>query len=356
MNTELTTLATTETAAKIFAAGGSDDIVYRIESEARALVADVETASGRKAIASNAAKVARSKTYLDGLGKDLVAGLKEQTKAVDAERRAMREKLDALKVKVRKPLTDYERAEESRKQALQDRVTAIAQELPVGSVAIAARRAEVEAIAIDDTLVEIAPLAAMAKDAELARLRGAYDSAIAAEKAETERKSAEERSRADREERIAKAAAEKATLDAERRAQESIDAERDKQARKDREQEAQRLTKERELIEAERAALQAKRRQQEAEENAKRQAEDAANRARQQAEADMRRQQAEEERIEAARLSDERRKSEDRHHRQAVNRAALDALQNDCGLSFDDAKSVVSSIASGSIPCVSIHY
>ncbi len=39
---------------------------------------DIDTRKGRKAIASLAAKVARSKTYLDGLGKDLVAGWKRR--------------------------------------------------------------------------------------------------------------------------------------------------------------------------------------------------------------------------------------------------------------------------------------
>jgi len=40
--------------------------------------------------------------------------LKEQPKLVDAERKRMRDKLDALKDQVRKPLTDWENAEESR--------------------------------------------------------------------------------------------------------------------------------------------------------------------------------------------------------------------------------------------------
>ena len=55
--------------AALFVPGGLDSILARIEADARALVPDVGTVKGRKEIASTAAKVARSKTYLDDLGK-----------------------------------------------------------------------------------------------------------------------------------------------------------------------------------------------------------------------------------------------------------------------------------------------
>lgn len=53
-----------------------DPIIEAIEKEARSLVPDVSTRKGRDAIASMAHKVARSKTYIDNAGKDLVAELK----------------------------------------------------------------------------------------------------------------------------------------------------------------------------------------------------------------------------------------------------------------------------------------
>ena len=53
-------------------------------------------------------KVAQTKTYLDGLGKDLVAELKEIPKLIDANRKTVRDRLDELKAKARQPLTDYE--------------------------------------------------------------------------------------------------------------------------------------------------------------------------------------------------------------------------------------------------------
>ena len=75
-----------------------DPIIEVIEKEARSLVPDVSTRKGRDAIASMAHKVARSKTYIDNAGKDLVAELKALPKQIDESRRIVRERLDALHI------------------------------------------------------------------------------------------------------------------------------------------------------------------------------------------------------------------------------------------------------------------
>lgn len=93
-----------------------DPILEKIEIEARSLVPDLTTKKGRDAIASMARKVARSKTYIDNAGKDLVAELKALPKQIDESRRIVRERLDALKDEVRKPLTEWE-AEQKRIKA-----------------------------------------------------------------------------------------------------------------------------------------------------------------------------------------------------------------------------------------------
>lgn len=93
-----------------------DPIIEKIEKEARSLVPDVSTKKGRDAIASMAHKVARSKTYIDNAGKDLVAELKALPKQIDESRRVVRERLDALKDEVRRPLTEWE-AEQERIKA-----------------------------------------------------------------------------------------------------------------------------------------------------------------------------------------------------------------------------------------------
>lgn len=93
-----------------------EPILERIFSEARSMVPDTSTAKGRAAIASLAYKVAQTKTYLDGLGKDLVSEMKKLPAVVDESRRNMRDKLDALKDEVRQPLTDWE-AEQAKIEA-----------------------------------------------------------------------------------------------------------------------------------------------------------------------------------------------------------------------------------------------
>jgi hypothetical protein len=55
-----------------------------------------------------AAKVSRTKTPVDDAGKNLVAGVKERVKAIDAERKRFRDAMDALRDQARKPLTEWE--------------------------------------------------------------------------------------------------------------------------------------------------------------------------------------------------------------------------------------------------------
>lgn len=110
----------------LFAPGGTQAICALIEREARALVPDITTQPGRNAIASMAAKIARSKTYLDNLGKLYVDELKELPKQVDAERRAMRNRLDELKDAIRQPLTEWEEAIERRQQRYREMLDGIA--------------------------------------------------------------------------------------------------------------------------------------------------------------------------------------------------------------------------------------
>ena len=101
--------------ALVFAPGGAETVIGFIEAKVAELpVPDVATATSRAALAALAYRVARTKTALDNLGKDFVATLKEKTKAVDIERKAIRDRLDALRDSVRRPLTDWEDAEKAR--------------------------------------------------------------------------------------------------------------------------------------------------------------------------------------------------------------------------------------------------
>lgn len=94
--TELAAVPPKETALQVFQApNGLEPYLQKIRDEIDAFMPDVSTRKGREAIASIAYKVARSKTALDTVGKDLVADLKEIPKKIDAERKRMRDILDA---------------------------------------------------------------------------------------------------------------------------------------------------------------------------------------------------------------------------------------------------------------------
>ncbi len=100
-----------EKAIAVYQCDKIESLISDIEKEARSIVPDLTTDKGRKSIASLARKVSTSKVTLDGMGKDLVSDWKDKSKAVDAERRIVRDRLDALRDEIRKPLTDWEEAE-----------------------------------------------------------------------------------------------------------------------------------------------------------------------------------------------------------------------------------------------------
>lgn len=58
--------------------GGAKEIVKKIKEDAKSIVLDASTAEGRKEIASVAYKIARSKTALDEMGKELVEADKQR--------------------------------------------------------------------------------------------------------------------------------------------------------------------------------------------------------------------------------------------------------------------------------------
>lgn len=166
-------------AVDIFTAKGLDSILADITKEVRSVVPDITTSKGRKEIASLAHKVARSKTALDGMGKELVREWKDKAKLVDAERKKSRDYLDALKDEVRSPLDAWEKEE--------------ADKLAIEEAKIAQENDHAEAITIND---------AMIKEADFV---------------ERERVIAEKEAVIEREEIIAREAAERAKLQAEQR-------------------------------------------------------------------------------------------------------------------------------------------
>jgi len=331
-----------ETALQVFQqANGLDPYLQHIRAEIDAHVPDVSTAKGRKEIASIAYRVAQSKTALDGIGKELVADLKEIPKKIDAERKRMRDTLDAWKDEVRAPLNEWEQAEERRKakheHGIEHMKTLAAFLDQADSATINAQLAELETIEIGEAWEEFEAEAHRVKAATLTTLQLALTKrqAYEAEQAELERLRAEaaQREQKDREERIAREAAEQAQREAERRAQ----AERDAAVRRELELKLQAEQAEREKLEAQQRAEQAER--------------DAAERAERAAAAERQRQADEQARQEA----EAKAREADKAHKAAINRAALEAFIAG-GMTEECAKQAVTLIAKRQIPNIQITY
>ncbi|HEE9909100.1 TPA: hypothetical protein R8G48_002127 [Citrobacter braakii] len=298
-----------------------DPIIEKIEKEARSLVPDVTTKKGRDAIASMAHKVARSKTYIDNAGKDLVAELKALPKQIDESRRIVRERLDALKDEVRRPLTEWE--------AEQDRIKA--------EVAMSAMHAE----ALEMNIKFDQELAAKFEaDHEMALL---MNKDIDRDR-EEQRRLAEQAQR-ERDERLKQEAAEQARRDAEAKHKAEIEA----AARREAEEKARAELAERQRIEAEQRAVREK---QEAEARAEREKAAAVEAER------LKAKQAEEARLaEQKRIADEKAKREaDVKHRKVVGTEIVNALTANTSISREQAIEVLKALMNGLVPRTQINY
>lgn len=298
-----------------------DPIIEKIEKEARSLVPDVSTKKGRDAIASMAHKVARSKTYIDNAGKDLVAELKALPKQIDESRRIVRERLDALKDEVRRPLTEWE-AEQERIKAEE-----------------AARIKAEEDRKKFESDHEIALLMNDAFDRELA-----------------EKKAEEERQRIAHEEELKRQAAEQAKREAEEKAAAELAAakkrEEDAIAARAQAELLAKQAKERAEQEAKDAAAKAEAEKKAAIEAEQRKAQEEADRIKREAEAKEVARLAEEKRI-----ADEKAKREaDVKHRKAVGTEIVNALTANTSISREQAIEVLKALMDGLVPRTQINY
>lgn len=322
-----------------------DSFLASIRKELDAFVPDISTVTGRKAIASMAYKVAQSKTYLEGVGKALADEQKEIPKKIDACRKTVRDTLDKWRDEVRKPLTDWENAEDARVKRHTDFITVlndISRNAPGrDSTGLRESLAFVEAVAIGPSCEEFEADYARAKDAARASLN---DEIPRAEKRETEaaelirlREESAKRAEADRIVAIQREAAEKATRDAEAAAKQKLDdaaaresavtaaaAEAARQAE---------IAAQRKIDEANEAAAAAQRRE-------------ADTAARLQREADEKKQ--------AEELESARREANKRHCG-AINRKAVAAFVEG-GMTEKAAMQAVTLIAQKAIPAITILY
>lgn len=374
----------------IFAPAGGADLLARIQEQARSIVIDISTPKGRENCASVAHKIAKSKVLLDDMGKELAAEAKRTVAAIDAERKFLRDGLDALKDEIRAPLTEWENRDKSRIAELETAINVM------NSMALTfdgTPSADLEAVIarVEESYKE------RKWDEFAARAKAAYESATdtltkkldARRKYETEqeellqlRREAAEREQRERDERLkaeaaeharkqAEAAAAKAAREAEeearmREAVAKAEVERAENARqaeqKAREDaEARAIKAEQDRKESEKraeearieAAAKAERDKAAAAEKAKREAEEAAKRER--------------ERIEAERKAEadaQAAREADKAHREKINREAvagiLKAITAHHIANKEEAekvaKTVIEVIAKGTIPHVKITY
>ncbi len=359
-----------ENAPAIYVAGGLKQFIDLVKGEIEGEVPDLTTRKGRERIASLAAKVSKSKTAVEKPGRDYLRRLKEMPKVVEAELREFVTKMDALRDETRRPLTEWEAAEDARIDRHNDRLNwlkTLADDLgELSSLHIKGLIAEAESMQLGAHWEEFEAEAANTKDKVLTTLRAALQKREQFEEEQAElarlRREAEERAEQDRI-RVAQEAAvelerqrvaqeqQAAREAAARREQELID----QAAAQEREAENQRLQLKLQAEQAERARIQAEadrvateqRMEQERQAAARRQ-EEAAEQARQE----------ERRRADAAAAEIERQaqaRAADNMHKGAINRAALEAFIA-CGMPEACAKQAVTLIAQRKIPNIAISY
>lgn len=354
MNTELVTIPK-ESALQVFTTvAGLDPYLAQVRAEIDAFRPNLETKKGREEVASLAYKVAKIKTYLDGVGKDLADVQKEIPKKIDAERKRIRDTLDAWKDEVRKPLTEWEEAEERRIATIKAVLAewqSCADDRHLGhtSESIRGRLHEMEAEEVsEDFFGEYLEAAVVLKGKALLSLGVGLEAAekreaeamelekLRAEKAERDRKDAEARAQKEAEERQARIEREKVQAATEA-------AEREKKAAEAREKAQAEAAAKREAqlkVQAEQA------------EKAAQEAQERAARAEIEAKAKMEREAQAKAQAEAA---EQAKRDKDKALRARVNNAAVAAFVQ-AGLPEDVAKTTVTLIAKGMIPGISIKY
>ena len=354
--------------AQLGAAFTSGDMIElllaQVEAKVRAHVPDLTTAKGRDAIKSLAYAVSRSKTALDDAGKKLTEDARAQIADVNAQRKVITDRLDALRDEARKPLTDWEAAEETRKADLMRRLQRIEPVWPADTLpsveALAGHIANVEAIAIDNSWQEFEDQAQLRKDRALAKLRPMHAAAVVREEQAAELAQLRAEAEARRAEDAKRAAEEQAKRDAEAAAERQRQAAEVEAIARARAETERQQAAENARIRAEQAAAERIAAAERATEQARIDAEAATKRAAEQAERDKAAAiEAERRRVEQEREAQERadRKREaDRAHVSQIRREAKEALMKIEGIDEPLAVLLVLAIHGNTIPHVTIKY
>ena len=372
-------------AVEVYNNGKMDGLLTKLEAEVLSFIPVLDTDKGRKEIASLAYKVRRSKTFLDGLGENLIEDSRNRVKAVNSERKIMRDRLDLLAEKAREPLTKFEDAEKLRLENIDAEISglsvySISEDLngdPLTSSFMKENLTILKAIKIDGSFGEKSVEAAQIKDREVLLLgslilkteKQEHDTAeldrLRKEKEEKEEEERLEKIRREGEEREKLKAEKLAIEEKERVATEKAELAKKNQARLD-ENEKERLD---EIARLNGIAEQKEKDRLTEIDRLKKEAEAAEQKSlndikavKDKAEADrlegIRKQKQKEADLliekQAAELLEEKRQS-DTEHRSKVNRNILSAFSV-LGIDEKAGKNIITEIVHGHIPNVSIKY
>ena len=351
-------------AVQIFKPAKMDEILKGVKDHVDSIVPDLTTAKGRKDIASLAYKVSQSKTTLDKMGKELVAGKKAEIKLVDNERKKARDFLDNLRDETRQPLDDWEHAEELRidkiLQGIED-IKACGNVENLASGMIKTRIDRLTATEItENTFMECVDQAEFAKVSTLKQLEEAFATQDQYEKdqaeLETLRKEKEEREAREEEERLAAEAKARDEKIREAAAAEERSKAKEREVKlkeqKNKAQREKREAKERELKakqDAKAAAKKAEQEKKEAEARAEQEKKEAAEKARQDEKA------RQEKEAEDARAAEAERKAQE-DHRNKVHQESCRFIKGIFGTTEEQALGIIDAISHGAVPHISIKY
>lgn len=351
-DSQSTALATIEkqNAMEVFTnAGQLQRVLDQVRQLATTEITDATTPAGRAAIKTLTYKVKRTKTAIDGAGKELVDELKDLPKRIDANRKAAREFLDALHDEVRQPLTEYENEQKrieaekaaaeaaiaARKPRIQSDIDAITR-LPLDLIgkSSAAIRSELETLEAGQPTEEgFDDRHAEATERWQATTKALLQMAEQAEALEAQERDRAERDAADRARRQEQERSEQKILQA------RMEAERSERERQAAEQRALQMAADNERLQREAAQREEQARAQAAEQERQRIASEQ----------------------EAQRKADAERAA-NVAHRKAINNAAVNAMMTHAvkegaeTLTIPQCQAVIIAIFEGKIPNVTINY
>jgi hypothetical protein len=114
-----------ENAPEVYKKDGLNPYIEFIKDQVSGEAPDLSSKKGRDRIASLAAQVSRSKSAIEKPGREYLKHLKSLPKVVETELRGFVNSCDALRDEVRKPLTDWEKADADRIDSHKEKIEQI---------------------------------------------------------------------------------------------------------------------------------------------------------------------------------------------------------------------------------------